>query len=184
MEILNTPSYEKLIDKVKTASKIFLFGNGGLHFVASHASTDMSRLIPGKAFYSFDSVGFITSNANDHGYENLFVRWLETIITGIENPQNVLLIGLSCSGNSKNVINALQWGEDGGCSTFMISGVRSKILPQQIDELVFSECDTFHMVEVLTLMLFYDVIYKMGNFCPTISGENERKGFGSAYASK
>ena len=41
---------------------------------------DMTRLIPMKTFHSFESVGFITSNANDYGYDNLFQRWLETIV--------------------------------------------------------------------------------------------------------
>ena len=70
-EVVSTNEYSQLVAAVQQAKKVFLIGNGGLHFVASHMSTDLSRLVPGKAFYSFDSVGFITSNANDHGYEQL-----------------------------------------------------------------------------------------------------------------
>lgn len=166
-KVLRDAVYHLLIKKVEWNKKIFLMGNGGLHFVAGHASTDMTRLIDGKAFYSFDSVGFITSNANDHGYDHLFVRWLETVLKGVEDPTNTLLVGLSCSGNSANVINAMEWGKNNNCSTFMISGVKSKVLPKDVDELVF-DCTYYHTVEVLTLMLFYDIIHKLGFSCPTI----------------
>ena len=98
----NTPEYKLLIKKVRKARRVFLIGNGGLHFVAAHMATDLSRLIPDKSVYSFDSAGFITSSANDHGFEQLFVRWLETIAT-IENPEECLVVGMSCSGNSSNV---------------------------------------------------------------------------------
>ena len=104
--ITDSDEYKMFVSKINKAKKVFLLGNGGLHFVASHMATDLSRLIPDKSVYSFDSVGFITSNANDHGFEMLFTRWLETIAS-IENPEDCLVVGMSCSGNSSNIINAL-----------------------------------------------------------------------------
>ena len=161
-----------MVDKTIKAKKIFLLGNGGLHYVASHVATDMSRLIPDKAIYSFDSVGFITSNANDHGYEKLFVRWLETV-AAIENPNDCLVVGLSCSGNSSNVISALHWAEERGYDTFMVSGQKSEILKNNISELSF-ECEYFHTVEVMCMILFYELIHCTGNRCPSIRGEKNR----------
>ena len=96
---VESESFSQLLTKVNKSKKIFLIGNGGLHYVASHMATDMSRLIENKAVFSFDSVGFITSNANDHGYNKIFIRWLETMST-VDNPEDCLIIGLSCSGNS------------------------------------------------------------------------------------
>ena len=136
-------------------------------------ATDLSRLIPGKAVYSFDSVGFITSNANDHGYEKIFIRWLETMTEGVDIPEECLIIGLSCSGNSGNVIDALHWAEDSGFSTFMMSGQASEILRDDIDELNLN-CKFFHTVEVMCLMIFYDLIHRTGNHCPSIRQEKER----------
>jgi len=167
-----TPEYQSLIDKVNKAKKIFLIGNGGLHYVASHMATDLSRLIPDKAVFSFDSVGFITSNANDHGYENLFARWLETV-AGVEDPNGVLVIGLSCSGNSSNVVNGLHWADENNFDTFMISGETSDHLRDDIEELSL-HCDYFHTVEVMTMMLFYDLIHRTGNHCPSIRQEKVR----------
>jgi phosphoheptose isomerase len=172
IDITNSQDYELLASKINKAKKVFLLGNGGLHYVASHMATDLSRLIPDKAVYSFDSVGYITSNANDHGFEMLFVRWLETMAT-VENPEDCLVVGMSCSGNSSNVINALHWADDIGMDTFMVSGQRSEILKEDISEMSF-ECEYFHTVEVMCMILFYDLIHQTDNKCPSIRGEKNR----------
>ena len=171
-KVTDSKEYKTLTEKVNNAKKIFLLGNGGLHYVSSHMATDLSRLIPDKSVYSFDSVGFITSNANDHGFEALFVRWLETIAL-VENPEDCLVIGMSCSGNSSNVINALHWSHDRGIDTFMISGQKSQILKSEVSEMSF-ECDYFHTVEVMCMIIFYDLIHQTDNKCPSIRGEKNR----------
>ncbi len=172
---LESIEYKKLIASFTSAKKIYLIGNGGLHFVANHMATDCSRLIKDKVVYSFESVGFITSNANDYGYDTLFIRWLETVCFGIEENNQTLIIGLSCSGNSKNVIDALKIADHKNFHTFLISGVKSKTKDPFTDELVLN-CLYFHTVEVLTLMIFYHLIGETGNHCPDIAGENKRKG--------
>ena len=171
-KVAASKEYQVLIKKVNDAKKIYLIGNGGLHFVACHMSTDLSRLIPDKAVYSFDSVGFITSNANDHGFEQLFVRWLESVAL-VEKPEECLVIGLSCSGNSSNVINALHWADDQGIETFLMSGEISDTLRDDIDELSI-RCKYFHTVEVSIMMIFYDLIHRTGNRCPSIREEKDR----------
>ena len=171
-EVVNTSEHTKLVNMLTEAKRVFLIGNGGLHYVASHMATDLSRLIENKSVYSFDSVGFITSNANDHGFEHMFTKWLETIAI-IEKPTECLIIGLSCSGNSANVINALHWGEDKGFGTFLISGQKSQSLRKDLNELSF-ECEYFHTVEVASMMLFYDLIHRVGSRCPSIKQEKDR----------
>ena len=158
----SSDEYAVLVKKVQQAKKIFVIGNGGLHYVASHMATDLSRLIPGKAVYSFDSVGFITSNANDHGFAY-----------GVERPEECLVIGLSCSGNSANVVDALHWSADRDYETFMMSGQKSELLREDIDELNLA-CDYFHTVEVMCLMIFYDLIHRTENHCPSIKQEKDR----------
>lgn len=166
-------SYSTLVEKVRRAKKIFLIGNGGLHFVSSHMATDLTRLIKDKVVYSFDSVGFVTSNTNDHGHLELFVRWLETTIIDSDNKEDFLVIGMSCSGNSVNVTKALAWARKIGCMTFMISGQKSDTLEEGIDELVL-DCEYFHTVEVMCMMLMYELIHQTDNRCPSIRGEKNR----------
>ena len=143
---VTSDQYKKLVDRIRKAERIYVIGNGGLHFVASHMATDMSRLIEDKSVYSFDSVGYITSNSNDHGFAQVFIRWLETIAK-IDDPEKSLVIGLSCSGNSSNIISALHWAEERNFSTFMISGQKSQILKETNEELIF-DCESFYTVEV------------------------------------
>ena len=172
IDAANTEEYDLLVEKVKKAKKIFLIGNGGLHFVANHMATDLTRLIENKVVYSFESVGFITSNANDHGFEKMFVRWLETVCA-VENPDDCLIIGLSCSGNSSNVIRSLHWGYENSFPTFLISGQKSLALEDKVDQLCFN-CEYFHTVEVMCLMVFYDLIHRVGSHCPSITEEKKR----------
>lgn len=165
--------WKNLVEKFRKAKKIYLIGNGGLHFTSAHAATDCTRLIPNKTVYSFDTTGYITSCANDHGYENLFIRWLQTAVIK-EEISDSMVIGMSCSGNSKNITRCLSWANTQGFSTFMISGRKSKRLEPAIDELDLN-CSFFHTVEVLCLILFYQMIHEMGSECPTIVKEIERK---------
>ena len=171
-QAINSKAYLDLVEVTKNAKKIFLIGNGGLHFVAGHMSTDISRLVSDKSCYSFDSFGFITSNANDHGHENVFQKWLECTAS-VENPDDCLVIGMSCSGNSINIINALDWAKEKSFSTYLISGQKSEKLDKSISELSF-ECEYFHTVEVMTMMIFYDLIHQIGHRCPSIKGEKTR----------
>jgi len=164
--------WKKLVQKFKKCKKIYLVANGGLHFTAAHAATDCSRLIDGKVVHSFDSNGFITSVSNDYGYENIFIKWLEACV--VDDPKECLVIGMSCSGNSKNVTRCLSWATSKNMNTHMISGRASRRLDTSIDE-VDLNCKYFHTVEVLCLVLFYQMIKEMGHDCPTIMKEVERK---------
>ena len=165
--------WKQLVQKFYSCKRIYLIGNGGLHFTAAHAATDCTRLIDGKTVHSFDSTGYITSCANDYGYDNLFIRWLNTSVIQTD-IQESLVIGMSCSGNSKNITRCLSWANSNGFKTFMISGRKSKRLESELSELVL-DCKYFHTVEVLILVLFYQMIHEMGSECPSIIKEVERK---------
>ena len=166
-------SWSTLVSDFKSCDKIFLIGNGGLHFTAAHAATDCTRLISDKVVHSLDSTGYITSCANDHGYENTFIRWLETADPD-KDKSKTMVIGMSCSGNSKNITRTLSWAKARGYKLGMISGQESKRLEKGINELSLN-CKYFHTVEVLCLILFYQLIHETGNECPSIIDEIKRK---------
>jgi phosphoheptose isomerase len=168
-----TEEWKSLVQKFKKSKKIYIIGNGGLHFTAAHAATDCTRLIPNKACFSFDTTGFITSLANDYEYENLYIKWLDSIVIEGEIGDS-LVIGMSCSGNSKNITRCLSWANSKGFETFMISGRKSKRLESGLGEVIL-DCKYFHTVEVLCLVLFYQMIHEMGSECPSILKEVERK---------
>lgn len=171
---INSQPYQVLLRKIERCKKIFLLGNGGLMDVSSHGAADLSRLVPGKVFRSFNDAGFMSSNSNDFGWENSFVIWLEKTVFDIENKRDTLIIGLSCSGNSANVIRALNVAQENQYDTFLITGAKSTKKSNRTDELSFG-CNFFHTTEVLTMKLFYDIVHKLGHHCPAINEEIKRK---------
>jgi hypothetical protein len=73
------------------------------------------------------------------------------------------------------VISCLHWAEKNCFKSALISGAKSQVVPDVINE-VNLDCRYFHTVEVLTLILFYDLIHTCGAQCPTIKDEVVRKG--------
>ena len=170
-KIVKTSEWDKLQQDFIAADDIFVIGNGGNFAVASHAATDASRLLP-KCVTTLDSPSMLTSTANDFGYENIFKKWLEDYKPRMR--ENSMIVGLSSSGNSKNIVDALEWGLDNGCTVGLISGQKSKAVTDNVNE-VNCECSFFHTHEILCLMLFYELIHNAGGHCPSILDEVERK---------
>ena len=122
--------------------------------------------------FSLDSTCYATSLTNDHGYENIFKKWLEQYSS---KKNKSLLIAFSGSGNSKNVIDALTWSKkQKNFKEILISGLKSTSLPKNIDEVTFNT-KYFHNAEILSLAIFYEIIYQLGYKCPTIKNEIIRK---------
>ena len=142
--------------------------------MGSHAADDCTRLLP-KLVQSLDSQCLLTSVANDYGYNNTFVRWLELFEKSDSLDKSSMILGLSCSGNSKNVISALHWANKNNFNCSLISGQKSVVLPDDINQ-VSLNATYFHTTEVLTLILFYELIHHCGGQCPSIKDEIVRKG--------
>lgn len=88
----------KLVNKKK--GKIFIIGNGGSISTANHISVDLSKNAKIDTIQLFNS-NLITCYSNDYGYEN----WISKTIDHFLNSKD-LVIFLSVSGNSKNLLNA------------------------------------------------------------------------------
>lgn len=177
-ETLETEKYKEFFKKFYEADEIFVVANGGLWAVGNHASDDCNRLFAkagiGKFVHSLDSQCLLTSVANDYGYNNAFIKWLELHKKRLGKGKKILVLGLSCSGSSKNVISALHWAVQNGYESALISGQSSNILPDNITEVCLNT-RYFHTTEVLTLIIFYELIHSCGANCPTIKDEIVRK---------
>ena len=84
----------------KNNNKIIIAGNGGSSATASHFSADLSVNAKIKTI-NFNEYNLITALSNDFGYE----KWIEKCLE-IYGKKNDLLILISCSGNSKNLVRA------------------------------------------------------------------------------
>ena len=89
-----------LLLEVRNNNKVLIFGNGGSAAIASHFMTDMSKNTNIKCI-SLSDTSLITCLANDYGYENLNQKYIEYC-----GNSGDVLIAISSSGESKNMINA------------------------------------------------------------------------------
>ena len=89
-----------LMETKKNNSKAMIFGNGGSAAIANHFMTDMSKNTNIKCI-SLSDASLITCLANDYGYENLNQKYIEYC-----GNSGDVLIAISSSGESKNMINA------------------------------------------------------------------------------
>jgi len=110
------------IDSIKNGGKILLFGNGGSAADAQHIAAELvgrykvkRKGLPAIAITTDTSV--ITSIGNDFGYTHVFDRQLEAIAM-----KGDVVIGISTSGNSENVISALKLASSLECKTIGFSG--------------------------------------------------------------
>ena len=162
-----------------SSSDIYLVANGGLWAVANHAADDCTRLFAKagiqKSISTLESQCLMTSIANDYGYNNLFLSWLELQRKTGKMKDDAMIVALSCSGGSKNVVSCCHWAEKNGYKTAMIAGQDRGVLGDKINNVVL-DCKYFHTVEVLSLILFYDLIHACGAECPSIKEEVVRKG--------
>jgi phosphoheptose isomerase len=179
-QTLQTEEWKEFVKDFNESDDIYIVANGGLWAVGNHAADDCTRLFAKagikKHISNLESQCLITSIANDYGYNNLFLNWLSLAKeTGKMDGKKPMVVALSCSGNSKNVISCLHWAEQNGYKSALISGQNSQVIPEGINEVVLG-CKYFHTVEVLTLILFYELIHACGAACPSIKDEVVRKG--------
>jgi D-sedoheptulose 7-phosphate isomerase len=92
--------------------QVFTMGNGGSASTASHIAADLAKNTIGATMRGFritslnDNMAILTALANDVGYDNVFVEQLQNLI----RPADVL-IAVSASGNSPNVLNAIRYAQ-------------------------------------------------------------------------
>lgn len=91
----------ELIEKIKKARFVFICGNGGSASTAEHFTTDLVKKGI-KAICLNSNTSVMTMIANDYGYEYIFSKQLE-----VYGDKKDLLITISCSGKSKNIVYAL-----------------------------------------------------------------------------
>ena len=113
---------EMIKTAIKNGSKVLLAGNGGSAADAQHIAAELSgrfvkerKALPGIALTVDTSA--LTAIANDYGYQHVFSRQVEAFA----RPGD-LFIGISTSGNSQGILNALTTARDLQCQTLGLSG--------------------------------------------------------------
>ena len=114
---------EVLLDALEGGRTVFTMGNGGSATTASHYASDFNKgLSYGNARrFRFvclaDNIGTLTAYANDVSYEEVFVEPLRNFLEAGD-----LVIGISGSGNSRNVLKAIEYANSAGAITVGLTG--------------------------------------------------------------
>ena len=116
----------KLAEAVKKAKRVYLVGNGGSYANAAHIANDL--LSVGIKAYTLDASS-LTASGNDYGYDTVFARWLKVV-----GEPGDLLIALSGSGRSPNILAALNEAKRIGMDTHLISWYLNGFDMQQSEE--------------------------------------------------
>ncbi len=107
----------KLIREIKkNKKKIILVGNGGSAAMASHVSVDLTKMCEIRAI-NFNEPDLLTCFSNDYGYEN----WVKQALY-FHADKGDLLIAISSSGESKNIINGAKFAKKFGCKVVTLTG--------------------------------------------------------------
>jgi D-sedoheptulose 7-phosphate isomerase len=140
LERLDYTAISRLVDRLEEAyeqgQRVFLFGNGGSAAAASHLAEDLAKGILKdlsgnkrlRVLSLADSVPFITALGNDCGYDSVF---REQLITNASSGD--VVIAISGSGNSPNVLTAVKWARENGLFTCAFTGFNGGKLKPFVD---------------------------------------------------
>ncbi len=116
-----------LADAIRKAKRVYIVGNGGSAANASHMANDL--LAAGVRAYALTDQAIVSAVANDHGWDNVFSAQLH-----VYGEEGDLLIAMSGSGKSQNVLNAIAEASTKGMEVFKIFGNERDENMQQSEE--------------------------------------------------
>jgi D-sedoheptulose 7-phosphate isomerase len=166
MRAISLPDLKKVLGILEegyhNGHRIFVMGNGGSAATASHFALDLSKntIMPGaprvKAISLTDHVPLITAWSNDTHYEHIFAEQLANMI----EPGDVV-IGISASGNSANVINAVKLARQNRAATIGLLGARGGKLKDLVDACVLAPGQNIEQEEDAHMILTHVITRHM-----------------------
>lgn len=158
LDHLSEEAIEQVLDALHQArldnKQVFILGNGGSASTASHFVCDLGKNTRVQGTPNFrvmgltDNMALFSALANDEGYENVFAQQLANYL----QPDDVV-IGISTSGNSTNVVNAIQFANSLGAKTIGFTGFTSGKLGTLVDIDLHVPSHSIEHVEDIHLVL-------------------------------
>lgn len=137
-----------IADAWQSGRQIITLGNGGSALTALHFVNDWNKSIylsSGKTFRGrtlVDNIGIVMAYGNDMSFEDVFVEQLKNLL----EPGD-LVIAISGSGNSENVIRAVKFANENGATTLGLCGYRGGRLRQLAQNVVWVDADDMQLSE-------------------------------------
>ena len=146
----------------KSGKKIILVGNGGSAAMASHVAVDFTKAAGIRAI-NFNEADLITCFANDYGYENWVVEAIKAY-----TDNNDLIILISSSGTSKNIVNAAHYCKSNKINLITLSGFNKNNPLSKLGNINFhinsNEYNFIEMSHHIILLALVDMVAKKNVF--------------------
>lgn len=142
-----------LTEMEQSGAKLLLAGNGGSAGIASHMAVDFWKN-GGVRAMSFNDPSVLTCLANDDGYENIFAVGVEAFA-----EEEDIYIGISCSGESQNVIRGAMAAKKQGCRVISFTGFGAANTLREMSDLSFYvPCTSYGLVESIHQYLIHSLL--------------------------
>jgi D-sedoheptulose 7-phosphate isomerase len=151
---------EQFRQALREDRQIFVFGNGGSASNASHFATDLGKGSSDKLAKRFrvlslnDNVSWMTALGNDYAYDEIFARQL----MNYGRPGD-LVLAISVSGNSPNVVKALQWAKDNGLRSIALVGAKRGRMAEIADTTIVIDSTHYGRVEDAQMGICHMICY-------------------------
>jgi D-sedoheptulose 7-phosphate isomerase len=163
IENIPTEVVDKISDAILTAyyenRTVFLFGNGGSASLASHFACDLGKGTASPETYRrlrvlalTDNIPLMTAWANDRSYDDIFAEQLRNLV----RPHD-LIIAISGSGNSPNVLKALTVSRQMGCFNIGLTGFQGGKLKALCDLCLIVPSNNMQLIEDLHLSVAHSI---------------------------
>jgi D-sedoheptulose 7-phosphate isomerase len=140
--------------------QIFIFGNGGSASNSSHFITDLGKGASDKLGQRFrclslnDNISWITALGNDYSYEDVYLRQLQNFA----RPGDIVMT-LSVSGNSPNLVKAIDWAVNNGMYTIALVGGKRGRLAQLAQKVIVVHSEHYGRVEDAHMGICHMICY-------------------------
>jgi D-sedoheptulose 7-phosphate isomerase len=155
---------QSICDAYREGRFVFIIGNGGSGANASHLCEDLGkgtlhdfenqkRL---KVMSLTDNTPYILAWGNDEGYDRIFVEQLKNFAS-----RGDLLIAISGSGNSPNILRAVEWANQAGLITFGVTGYDGGRLATMAQRILHVPCKNMGVVEAVHGVVFHYLVEEL-----------------------
>lgn len=155
-----------LVDAKESGKQIFIMGNGGSFATASHYVCDFNKGISMNQDKKFkficlnDNIPSLMAYANDLSFEDIFVEQLKNFY-----QKGDIVIGISGSGNSMNVLKAIDYANENGGVTVGLTGYSGGQLIEMVQHNVHIPIDDMQIAEDLHMVLDHCMMKILSNNC-------------------
>jgi D-sedoheptulose 7-phosphate isomerase len=160
LDIIDLKQFDEFINELilsyEKSSFVFICGNGGSAATAAHFACDINKGVSFgrekrfKVICLNDNLPIVLAYANDTSYDRVFVEQLSNFMN-----KDDLIIGISGSGNSENILKAIKYGNEKGGRTFGICGYGGGKLKNIAQKSLVINSNDMQKVEDAHLILFH-----------------------------